>query len=242
MKKLLGIAALLAFSAVITPASAAVNDSARADVVSINDPYESYNRYIFSFNQGADKYFLRPIASGYRYITPDPLRERLGHFSDNMNEPLSMVNSFFQGDFERGMKTFWRFMINSTFGIGGLNDVATSAGIPAQEEDFGQTLAVWGFSQGDYFVLPLFGPSTARDGVGIVGNWLTNPVSWALINEGFVQFGIGVGQAVIVRERFLDPIDDINDSSLDPYITYRSIYLQRRDAEIHNRNSAMPDF
>lgn len=241
MKRLSSIAALLAFCALAPTAYAAENAASKTDVVSIEDPFETYNRYIFSFNQGADEYFLRPVASGYRYITPEPLRERLGHFSDNMNEPLSMVNSFFQGDFERGMKTFWRFIINSTFGIGGLNDVATSAGIPAQEEDFGQTLAVWGFGQGQYFVLPIFGPTSTRDGVGRIGDWLTDPVSWALINEGFVQFGIGVGQGIIERERFLDQIDDINDSSLDPYVTYRSIYLQRRDAQIHNRNSAMPD-
>lgn len=247
MKLRLTLAAILTFCAISAPelakaptkVAAASNDTI-ADTASVYDPYESFNRSIFSFNQAADAYVFRPIAKGYRYITPSPIRNSIGHFSDNLGEPVNMVNSFLQGDFQRGMQSFWRFVINSSVGIGGLNDVAASAGIPAQEEDFGQTLPVWGVDSGPYLVLPLLGPSNFRDFGGYVTDIALDPKTYLLWNDGWAAFGVGAGQILVQRERLLDPIDDINQTSLDPYATFRSIYQQRRDAEIHNRSTDAP--
>lgn len=234
----LSLAAFFTLLSVSAPVFAA--PAADADSVAVYDPYESFNRSIFSFNQGADEYFFRPIAQGYRYITPTPIRNSIGHFSDNLNEPVNMLNSFLQGDFQRGMKSFWRFVINSSFGLGGFNDVATTAGIPMQEEDFGQTLAVWGVEPGAYLVLPLLGPSNFRDFGGYVVDIAIDPKTYLVWNNGWAAFGVTGGQLLVTRERLLDPIDDINQSSLDPYATFRSIYQQRREAEIHNRATDEP--
>ncbi|MES2984227.1 MAG: VacJ family lipoprotein [Pseudomonadota bacterium] len=201
------------------------------------DPLEPYNRGMFQFNQAVDSYLLRPVAKGYRYVTPDGIRSRIGNASDNLYEPVSMVNNFLQGDFTGGMNNFFRFMINSTIGLAGLNDVATSAGIPARQEDFGQTLAVWGVGSGPYIVLPLLGPSNLRDTGGMVGNWFLDPLTYA-VDDTWTMVGIRTGQAVIMRERLLDPIDDVYSSSLDPYASFRSIYNQRRAAQIKNLHSS----
>ena len=199
------------------------------------DPLEGYNRAVFGFNTVADKYVIRPVAKGYRYITPDPLRERIGNFSDNLREPLNMINSFLQGDFEQGMVSFWRFTINSTIGLAGLNDVATTAGLKERREDFGQTLAVWGVGSGPYFVLPILGPSTIRDTTGTVAGWYMDPFTYFLETDD--RIWMAVGQGVVERERLIDPFDDIYENSLDPYVTFRSIYQQHRAAQIENRHS-----
>ena len=209
-----------------------------------DDPLESYNRGMFAVNEAVDTVLIRPIAKGYRYITPDAVRSRIGNASDNLYEPVSMVNAFLQGDFTQGMTNFWRFMINSTVGLAGMHDVAATVGLNPRREDFGQTLAVWGVGSGPYIVLPLFGPSNLRDTGGRVADWVIDPVSYALRQDGtdWTLYGVRGGQALVARERYLDPIDDIYSSSLDPYASFRSIYEQRRAAEIKNVNSDKPKF
>lgn len=211
-----------------------------------NDPLESYNRGMFAVNDAIDTVLIRPVAQGYRYITPDGVRSRIGNMSDNLYEPVSMVNAFLQGDFTQGMTNFWRFMINSTVGIAGMHDVAGLAGLKPRREDFGQTLAVWGVGAGPYIVLPIFGPSNLRDTSGKLADWFIDPVNYALRNvEGDTEYdwtlvGVRAGQALVARERLLDPIDDIHASSLDPYASFRSIYEQHRAAEIRNLHSDTP--
>jgi len=199
------------------------------------DPLEGYNRAMHSFNTAVDQTIIGPVAKGYRYITPNPLRERIGNFSDNLREPLNMVNAFLQGDFEQGMVSFWRFAINSTIGIFGIHDVAATAGLAERREDFGQTLGAWGTGSGPYIVLPILGPSNGRDVVGRVTDWFLDPFSYAL--QSNERIWLGVGEALVERERLIDPIDDIYESSLDHYVTFRSVYGQHRDAQIANRNS-----
>ena len=199
------------------------------------DPLEGYNRAVHGFNTAIDKAVIRPVAVGYRYITPNPLRERIGNFSDNLREPVNMINSFLQGDFEQGMVAFWRFTINSTIGLAGIHDVAATAGLKERREDFGQTLAVWGVGSGPYIVLPVFGPSNARDSVGLVAGWFMDPFTYYL--ESNPRILLAAGQALVERERLIDPIDDIYEDSLDPYITFRSVYDQYRAAVIDNRHS-----
>jgi phospholipid-binding lipoprotein MlaA len=197
------------------------------------DPLETYNRGMFAVNQQVDSFLLRPVAKGYRYVTPEGIRGRIGNAADNLREPLSMVNAFLQGDFEAGMKNFWRFTINSTIGLAGIHDVAADAGLTSRQEDLGQTLAVWGVPSGPYLVLPVFGPSNLRDTGGMVGDWFADPIDFAIDDSG-TRIGLAVGQGVVTRERLLDPIDDINASSLDPYESFKSVYEQRRSALISN--------
>lgn len=208
-----------------------------------SDPLETYNRGMFQVNKAVDTVLIRPIAAGYHYITPDGIRSRIGNMSDNLHEPVSMINSFLQGEFTLGMNNFWRFVINSTVGLAGMHDVAGLAGIKPQREDFGQTLAVWGVGSGPYIVLPIFGPSNLRDTAGMAGDWMMDPVTWALQQDGtdWTLYGVRAGQGIVTRERYLDAIDDIYSSSLDPYASFKSIYEQRRAAEIKNRHTDKPE-
>lgn len=231
LKKLLPLAVLLL--------AAACSTAGKEKTDANNDPLEPFNRGVFQFNQMVDRFLLRPVASGYRYITPQVVRTHIGNVSDNLFEPLTMVNSFLQGNFTGGMTSFWRFVINTTVGIGGINDVAASAGLTGHREDFGQTLGVWGVGSGPYIVLPILGPSSGRDTVGLVTDWFMDPVNYA-VDDTWTSIYIAAGQGMVERERLLDPIDDINASSLDPYATFRSIYQQRRAAQINNRPTDAP--
>lgn len=203
------------------------------------DPLETMNRGVFAFNQTVDAYIMRPVAWSYRYVTPQTVRTHIGNVSSNLSEPLNMVNAFLQGDFDQGMTSFWRFTLNSTIGLGGINDVAATAGLKQRDEDFGQTLAVWGVGDGPYLMLPIFGPSTLRDTGGMVADWYMDPLTYA-IDDTSTSIWIAGGKGLVKREELLDPIDDINASSLDPYASFRSIYQQRRAAEIRNHHSEKP--
>lgn len=208
-----------------------------------DDPLEGYNRGMFAVNEAVDTVLLRPLAVGYRYVTPSGIRWRIGNMSDNLYEPISMINSFLQGEFTQGMTNFWRFVINTTVGLGGMHDVAATAGLQPRHEDFGQTLAVWGVGSGPYIVLPILGPSNLRDTTGKVADWFMDPVNYALRNDGdtdWALYSVRAGQALVERERYLDPIDDIYSSSLDPYASFKSIYEQRRAAEIRNHRTDKP--
>jgi phospholipid-binding lipoprotein MlaA len=207
-----------------------------------DDPLEGYNRPMFAVNERVDNYVFRPIAKGYRYITPQGVRNHIGNVSDNLYEPLSMVNNFLQGNFSGGMRNFFRFAINSTIGLAGINDVASTAGLYSTKEDFGQTLAVWGVGSGPYLVLPLLGPSNVRDTGGMIADIWLDPLTYTFDQSGtdWTLIGIYAGQALVERERYLDPIDDIYSSSLDPYASFKSIYEQRRKAEINNTYTDKP--
>ena len=229
----------------LLPVAAALLLVSACSTKNADDPLEGYNRMMFSVNEGVDTVLLRPLAVGYRYITPNAVRWRIGNMSDNLYEPISMINAFLQGDFTGGMNNFWRFVINSTVGLGGMHDVAATAGITATREDFGQTLAVWGVGPGPYIVLPIFGPSNLRDTTGKIGDWAMDPMTYVLQQDGgtdWTLYGVRAGQALVARERYLDPIDDIYSSSIDPYASFKSIYEQRREAEIANRRSSAPKF
>ncbi len=196
------------------------------------DPLEPFNRSMHSFNTALDKAVFRPVAKGYRYITPAGVRSRIGNISDNLKEPVNMLNAFLQGDFEQGMTSFWRFVLNTTVGIGGMNDVAATAGLQRRSEDFGQTLGSWGVGKGPYLVLPIFGPSNPRDAVGMVADWFTSPWNYT-IDDTSDKIALGVAQGLVTRERLINPIDDMYDS-IDPYASFKSTYEQYRDAAVKN--------
>lgn len=220
----------LALSAMFALATAA--HAAPGKTGGDSDPLEPMNRAVFAFNQGADKYVLRPVVVGYRTITTPGIRTHIGNVTDNLYEPVSAINSLLQGDVTQGVTSLWRFVINSTIGIAGINDVATEAGLEKRSEDFGQTLAVWGVNSGPYLVLPILGPSNLRDTGGVIADIYVNPLYYYVDDDAAI--GLGVANGLVKRDRLSQTIDDINESSLDPYTTFRTMYEQHRRAQISN--------
>jgi len=230
----LGFALLaLVGCATVPPAS---DPEALAEFRETNDPLEPMNRAVYVFNDGADTLLLRPAGEAYRVLVPPPIRTRVGNVLANLNEPLTLINDFLQGSPDRAEITLSRFLINSTFGLAGLFDVATDWGYPHHTEDFGQTLAVWGTGEGPYLMLPLLGPSNPRDLTGRVVDWFADP--WGYVVKGGGRDALTARTAietVDTREKLIEPIDTIRREALDPYATVRSLYRQRRNAEIANQ-------
>ena len=151
-----------AFSALFTAGCASVT-------AENPDPYEDFNRQMFAFNEGLDRAVIEPVAYGYRALTNEPIREGVGNFSNNLGEPLTFVNHVLQGKLPDAGATLGRFVVNTTVGIAGVFDPASAMGMQRTNEDFGQTLGVWGVDSGPFIVLPFLGPSNPRD---VVGRWV----------------------------------------------------------------------
>ena len=206
----------------------------------VNDPIEPLNRYIFELNKFADELFLKPVAVIYRGITPDPIRTGVRNVLNNLRTPLTFIHDVAQGETERAGQSFGRFTTNTLIGVGGIFDIAAGEegkeGIPYHEEDLGQTLAVWGVGEGPYLMLPLFGPSNARDAVGRVGDFFLDPVGWIGSSDTRQTLAIVrvVSNAIHYRSLTITTLDEIERSSIDYYATVRSLYRQRRRAEIAN--------
>lgn len=209
---------------------------------SANDPIEGFNRGVHAVNQAVDTVVLRPVAYAYREGMPGPFQDRIRDFLNNLKTPVVLANDLLQGDFGRAGTTFERFWINTILGIGGLVDIASSVGIQRHSEDFGQTLATWGVGEGPYLVLPLLGPSNPRDAVGFVVDLAMDPLTWILPATSNQNIGYGRTAADIIdgRSRLITATDDLQKNSQDYYATLRSVYRQRRNAEITNGKTAMP--
>lgn len=204
------------------------------------DPLESWNRGVFAFNEGVDDFLLEPVARGYRYITPKPVRTGVSNFFGNLREPATFANSLLQGNVDGALTSFWRFAINSTIGLGGIIDVAdSSTDLKKHKEDLGQTFGAWGWTDSTYFVLPILGPTTTRDMLGMVGDYYAHPTTYYLETDDQIIYRVAEG--ISQREALLELTDDVAETSLDPYATYRSLYLQRRDALISNRAATDAD-
>jgi phospholipid-binding lipoprotein MlaA len=204
-----------------------------------NDPFESFNRQIYSFNEGADEYVIGPIAHAYRDVFPEPVRESIRNFLLNLKTPMSAINATLQGEFERGITAVGRFTINTTVGILGLFDVANYIGLDPVDEDLGQTLGSWGIESGPYLILPILGPTSTRDLGGKVGDWLIDPVGLYLIREDYESFLLAtkVAKALDTRVELDGVIEGTRENSLDPYAIMRTMYLQRRARLIANEES-----
>ncbi|MEM9289616.1 MAG: VacJ family lipoprotein, partial [Pseudomonadota bacterium] len=148
-----------------------------------NDPLEPWNRFVWKANLKVDKYTLKPLAKGYRAITPEPFRMGIRNAYDNITEPWSFINNILQGQFGRAGRNLGRLIINSTVGIAGLFDAATDLGVPSADEDLGQTFAKWGIGEGPFLMVPFLGPSNPRDLVGFAGQSYADPVGFALRRE-----------------------------------------------------------
>jgi phospholipid-binding lipoprotein MlaA len=197
------------------------------------DPLEPVNRAIFAFNMKADEWVLEPVARGYRYVAPEPVRRSVANFLANLRSPVVFANDLLQGERERAGTTLGRFMINTTLGVFGLFDPASAFGYYPHHEDFGQTLGVWGAQSGPYIMLPLLGPSNARDTVGRVGDWFINPLNDCCVSTD-ERLAIVGSSAVSEREANIEVFDDLRANSFDLYATVRTVYTQRRATEIRN--------
>ena len=209
---------------------------ALAEYQKLNDPVEPTNRAVFGFNQGLDRAVIKPITGLYRAVAPDPIREAIHNFLQNLRTPVILANDILQGELGRAGDTIARFVINSTFGIAGFIDQAADFGFEAHDEDFGQTLAVWGVGEGPYLMLPLFGPSNPRDLVGKVVDWLIDPINWWAENSDneWVPLARTIVSGIDTRDQLWNALEDIEKSSIDPYASIRSLYRQRRLDEIRN--------
>lgn len=201
-----------------------------------SDPLEPVNRVVYGLNELVDVMFLGPVSEAYGEL-PSPLRTGVRNVLDNLRAPVTFVNDLLQGERDRAGTTFARFFINSTLGVFGLFDIASELGHPKHQEDFGQTLAVWGLGDGPFLMLPLLGPSNLRDLGGLAVDRLAlDP--WTALAGSEVQ-GVRAGAEAVDTRHELDPvIRDLRRNSLDPYATLRSAYGQRRAAEIRNGRPA----
>ncbi len=225
---------LLSSLAVLSLA-AILSGCASTDPTGQNDPYEHTNRQIFDFDQKLDHAVARPVAVFYNHAVPSVARNGIHNALANLDSPVIFANDLLQGEVTRGGQTLGRAVVNTTFGLGGLIDVAAKLGLPGHEEDFGQTLAVWGTGEGPYLVLPLAGPSNPRDVVGMGGDIAMDPFTYMKWNNSTLYSMIRAGVGVIdLRARNVDNLDQIERTSVDLYATTRSLYRQHRDAEIRN--------
>jgi phospholipid-binding lipoprotein MlaA len=202
------------------------------------------NRGIHAFNQVADKVVLKPIAKGYRAVVPEFHRGWVSNFFDNLAQPVHMLNALLQGQFKDAGASLGRFVTNTTFGFFGLFDVASEAGIPNPGNDFGQTLAKWGWDGdgGPFLMLPILGPSSVRDGIGTGVDALAHPLGWALWNERELHYGLVALDGVSTRERAMDLLDDLEKTSTDYYATLRTMSRQNRKKKINQvLNNKEPD-
>ena len=197
-----------------------------------NDPYEPFNRTMLEFNLFLDRAILRPVSYVYKEGVPEPIRTNIHNFLENLRAPITFANDVMQGEMDRAGNTLLRFGMNSTFGVAGINDLAAEMGFPKHEEDFGQTMATWGVDSGPYLVLPIFGPSNPRDGIGLLVDSLADPFRYVTPWE--FRLGVLAGRAVDKRARNYDAIEDLQKNSLDLYAAVRSLYRQRRADEIRN--------
>jgi phospholipid-binding lipoprotein MlaA len=196
------------------------------------DPIEGFNRAIFAFNDGLDKVVIKPVAQGYEATLPQTARNGVSNFFGNIADVFTGVNNVFQGKFPEAVGDFGRFMLNSTLGVLGFMDVASDMGVEKHEEDFGQTFGRWGVGSGPYVVLPVFGPRSVRDTVGLAADLAVEPIG----NMGDVptRNTLLVTRLVSDRAAMLPADKVIEEAALDKYSYIRDGYLQRRRSLIYD--------
>jgi phospholipid-binding lipoprotein MlaA len=246
-------------------ASRASKIETTSQAVQSSDPLEPYNRSVMKLNGKLTTYLIRPVVSIYRAILPKPIRKGLANISANAKAPLVFVHDVLQAEPDRAFQTLGRFLMNTTAGLGGTLDVAAKAGVPAHDEDAGQTFARWGIPSGPYLMLPLLGPSNLRDSFGFATDIFADPMRYALrsptvpisIGAAPVSTGIAlrdhrsgvrgdIGTSLLITsllsqlDQNIDRLGELERGSLDPYIALRESYKQYRNAEIANGKSGPP--
>jgi phospholipid-binding lipoprotein MlaA len=199
-----------------------------------DDRFESFNRGVYRFNDSIDRAALKPVAKAYKNVTPRWMRAGIGNMLSNIEYPSTIVNQFLQGKGKLGMRDTGRFLLNTTLGVAGLFDVATAVGLEANDEDFGQTLAVWGVPSGPYVTLPFFGPSSVRDAPGRVVGWFTDALSYVDI-PWEVRWGERALDVVHTRSELL-LVDPTLERAYDKYAFMRDAWIQQREFQIFDGN------
>lgn len=227
----------MGFSKFILLAGTSVLLSACASSAANNDPYEGFNRVVFSFNEKVDDNVLHPFLRGYRAVVPSPVRKGLKNFLYNLKAPVRFANQLLQGDLEGAGDEFVRTSVNTFVGVGGLIDVAGMEGYETEYEDFGQTLGVWGVDHGPYMVVPLIGPSSMRDYAGYFVDGYFDPVRLYLhnIDKDDVSYTLAGLGYMNLRDDLMDVLVELEKSSIDYYAAVRSSYFQKRDALTEDR-------
>ena len=216
----------------------ALTGCATADGDTANDPFESVNRSIFDFNNKLDNAVFKPVSQAYVDNIPEPVRQVVTDTLRYLKTPVIFANDVLQGDVDRAGNTLSRFVTNTTIGFAGMVDTASATGAPYHEEDFGQTLAVWGFGEGPYLMIPVLGPMTLRDGFGKIGDSFIDPLGE--IDEAAFDWSHKIVGGVDTRADLLDTLDDLERTSLDYYAAIRSLYRQKRNDEISNGEGDSP--
>ena len=201
------------------------------------DPWERMNRTTYKFNDKLDRAVLRPVAHGYQKVTPSFVRTGISNFLDNLNYPIVVVNDLLQAKFLTAGRDTGRLLINTTLGIGGLLDPASSAGLQKNSNDFGLTLGTWGLHKGPYFVIPFLGPSDVRDGLARIPESYASPQNF--INSDAARYSIWGVSLLDARYRLIS-VEAALDSAYDPYLFMKNAYLQRREFLV-NGGQASPN-
>jgi phospholipid-binding lipoprotein MlaA len=215
---------------------AAVLLSGCATTANPKDPFEKFNRAMFSFNDTVDRVALKPAATAYKNVTPSFVQTGVNNFFGNLTDLWSSLNNFAQLKGQDGLNDFMRFAVNSTLGLAGVLDIATPAGMRKHNEDLGQTLGYWGVPSGPYLMLPLLGPSTVRDTAALPGDWWGDP--WTHVNDVPWRTGGIVLRAVDQRASVLDASNLLEDAALDRYEFIRDGYMQRRNSKVLDTDKA----
>lgn len=215
----------------------------------IYDPLEESNRRVFAFNNAVDDAIIHPIAKGYNTVVPKPVRTGADNVLKNLKSPTTFMNQVLQGDLKGAGDVLVRTVVNTLIGVGGIFDVAGHEGIEYEPEDFGQTLGTWGVDHGPYLVVPILGPSSARDYVGYFVDSFADPLRWYLFNieEEGIYYGKAGADYLNLRASLVDVLESLEKSSIDYYAATRSAYYQRREALLEDRNAnttpaAIPDY
>ena len=227
--------AFLSFAAVASGSAAEPAAPAGDADPTVHDPWERANRGIFSFNEGLDRWFLEPVATGWDFVMPDPVQSSVKQFFRNLGFPVVFVNDLLQGKPVAAAQDVGRFLLNSTAGVAGLFDPATEVGLPSNDEDFGQTLGVWGVPSGPYLVLPLLGPSNPRDTGGLAVDSAT--LVYPFFLPWFVNFASTSINLVNRRSLLLETIREERKSAFDFYVAVRNAYVQRRANQVSDREA-----
>lgn len=200
-----------------------------------HDPWQNMNRSIFAFNEGLDKWVLRPVAKGWDFVTPDFVQTGIANVFATERMIVVFANDLLQLKPVAASQDVARFAVNVTVGIGGLFDVATKVGIPENAEDFGQTLGYWGVPPGPYLVLPIFGPSNPRDAVGLAADMSTAP--WTYFVDWYITIPLAVFEFVNLRTIYLEDVDELREAALDYYVFQRNAFVNSRNLAVKDLES-----
>ncbi len=229
-----GATCLLSTAAVVLlmlTACASNNSESGSEPGAVHDPFEKLNRQVYAFNLAVDKVSTKPLAKGYRKVTPPAVRKGIANVFDNMTTPRSALNNFLQGKPARGFNELGRFLFNTTLGLGGIFNIAELGGMNRYDEDFAQTFAVWGLPEGPYLMLPIVGPHSLLAAIALPLDFYSDLQRY--IDDASVRDRLYVLRIIDARQRLL-AADSLLEDSSDKYISFRDAYLQNREYQIYD--------